>query len=131
MQIMITEDAIKESFIQKIVFRDFKIIKDTQQQVVNDNLNIRSGKLSQNLTNYHYHIEGTHFQFLTLNYLRFLDIRYRKDRMYERRNLALYNKVIWGVLYHETLPTLKYGLTEDIKKEIKKQYKEFMGEQSI
>ena len=37
-----------------------------------------------------------------------------------RRNLALYNRVIWGVLYNETLPDICYGYTQDIRNAIKK-----------
>lgn len=37
-----------------------------------------------------------------------------------RRNLALYNRVIWGVLYNETLPDIRYGYTQDIRNAIKK-----------
>lgn len=118
---MVTTEIINETFIQRIVTRDSKIINDTQKQVVGDNLQVKSGKLSNFLENYHFHIDGTHFVFQTLNYLRFLDIRYRKDRLSERRNLALYNRVIWGVLYHETMPSLRYGLTEDIKTKIREQ----------
>lgn len=36
-----------------------------------------------------------------------------------RRNLALYNRVIWGVLYNETLPDIRYGYTQDIRKSIR------------
>lgn len=39
--------------------------------------------------------------------------------MAERSHLALYNRVVWGVLYHETLPSLRYGLTQDIRNGIK------------
>lgn len=119
---MITTDIINETFIQRIVNRDAQIINDTQKQVVRDNLQVRSGRLSNYLNNYHFNPEGTHFVFQTLNYLRFLDIRYRKDQLSKRRNLALYNRVIWGVLYHETMPAIRYGLTEDIKNKIREQF---------
>lgn len=121
---MITEDLISKTYIQNIVARDSKIIKDTQAQVVSTYLHRRSGNLINSLIDYHYHIEGTHFTFQTLNYLRFLDIHYRHPMVAERRNLALYNRVIWGVLYHETLPDLKNGLTKDIKETISAQLRD-------
>lgn len=121
MQIMITQDIIKESYIKRIVARDSKIIYDTQDRVVSENLNVRSGRLSEFIKKRHFKEEGTHFQFLVLNYLRFLDIKNRKDKLGLRRDFSVYNKVIWGVLYHETLPALRYGFTEDIKRAIHRQ----------
>ena len=42
----------------------------------------------------------------------------RRDRIskFKRRNLALYNRVVWGVLYHETFPQLRYGFTDEVRK---------------
>ena len=60
-----------------------------------------------------------------LPYLRFLDMQYRhrNDRVakFKRRNLALYNRVVWGVLYHETFPELRYGFNDEVRKEIREQ----------
>ncbi|WP_277247078.1 hypothetical protein [Prevotella pallens] len=44
----------------------------------------------------------------------------RRDRIskFKRRNLALYNRVVWGVLYHETFPQLRYGFTDEVRKTI-------------
>ena len=58
--------------------------------------------------------------------IRFLDIYYRRgadDRIsrHIRRNLALYNRVVWGVLYHETFPEIKYGFTEEVRTNIRKE----------
>ena len=53
-----------------------------------------------------------------LSYLRFLDIRYRRQNMETRRKLALYNRVIWGVLYNETLQDLRYTFTKEIRQKI-------------
>lgn len=41
----------------------------------------------------------------------------------EERMSAL-NLVIWGVLYHETLSTLRYGLTDEIKQSIREDLNE-------
>lgn len=32
---------------------------------------------------------------------------------FKHRNLALYNRVVWGVLYHETFPELRLGFTNE------------------
>ena len=59
-----------------------------------------------------------------LRYMRLLEIQYRNQDMKTRRKLALYNRVIWGVLYHETLSTLRYGLSENIKQSIREDLNE-------
>ena len=38
--------------------------------------------------------------------------------MEKRRRLALYNRVIWGVLYNETMPDLRYTFTKEIRQKI-------------
>lgn len=124
---MITENIIKRTYIERIVDRDAKIIRDTQSQVIADYYNNGTGRLLNYIKTSHHHVEGIHFMFPVLNYLRFLDInnrntsRSRRFMMAERSNLALYNRVVWGVLYKETLPALKFGFTEDIKRYIRKQ----------
>lgn len=60
-----------------------------------------------------------------LSYLRYLDIHYRKgeDRIsrHIRSNLALYNRTVWGVLYRETFPEIRYGYNEEIRASIRKE----------
>ncbi len=46
--------------------------------------------------------------------------RLRKDRIakHRRAKFALYNRVVWGVLYHETFPEITYGFTDEVRKQI-------------
>ena len=123
---MITEDIINKRFIDTIVRRDIGEIYDTQNEVVNTYLRKRTGALSNLIQTAPFSSEGTTarpvFYMRLLPYLRFLDIQYRtgSDRISQhiRRNLALYNRVVWGVLYRETFPAIRYGLTEDVRREI-------------
>lgn len=115
---MITTDIINETYIKRVVAKHSKTIFDTQESVVNSYLEKRSGDLADSIAQRKFTVDGTRFTFPLLNYLRFLDIKYRKQMTSERRNLALYNRVVWGVLYQEMLPALRYGLTQEIKKEI-------------
>lgn len=132
---MITDDIINKTFIERIVSRDAKIIRDTQSQVISTCYNGGTGRLLNYIKTSHHHVEGLHFMFPVLNYLRFLDIQNRnssrgkRTMLAERRNLALYNRVVWGVLYHNTLNSLKYGLTEDIKNSIRKQLQQSVDTQ--
>ena len=113
---MITEDIIKETYIQRIVKRDRNIINNVQRRVVRKYF-YDTGTLYNFLTSRPFSMKGTVFWFRILPYLRFLDIKYSYE-MKARREMALYNRVIWGVLYNETIPDIRYGYTQDIRKHI-------------
>ncbi len=126
--LMITDNMIKKEFISQIVSRDIKLIYETQESVVRDVFRGGTGSLAGLLSRRPFNISGSGmnqtFFMRVFPYLRFLDIRYRKDQMVTRQKLALYNRVIFGVLYHETIPDLRYGLTKEIRKKIELQISE-------
>ncbi|MCS2886729.1 hypothetical protein NXV14_02860 [Bacteroides fragilis] len=35
--------------------------------------------------------------------------------------LVLYNRAIWGVLYHETFPQIRYGFNDEIRNSIRQE----------
>ncbi len=122
---MVTDELIKKSFISQIIRRDAAFIYDTQARVVRENFSTdgRSSTLAYHLSKRPFSLSGQGlnlvYYFNVITYLRFLDIKYSKDKMGLRSKLALYNRVIWGRLYNETIRDLKYGLTEDIKRDIR------------
>jgi hypothetical protein len=122
---MITDDLIRKEFVRRIMHRDATFIYDTQAKVLRDNFtNEMAMKTADFLSKHPFSESGDGnnpiFYFRVFTYLRFLDIKFssKKDDMKLRGKLALYNRVIWGRLYHETIGDLKYGLTEDIKRDI-------------
>ena len=121
---MVTDELIKV-FISQIIRRDAAFIYDTQARVVRENFSTdgRSSTLAYYLSKRPFSLSGQGlnlvYYFNVITYLRFLDIKYSKDKMGLRSKLALYNRVIWGRLYNETIRDLKYGLTEDIKRDIR------------
>ncbi|MDR1402753.1 MAG: hypothetical protein LBJ60_03505 [Tannerellaceae bacterium] len=116
---MITEEMIRKEFISQTVTEGIKKIYDTQENVVRENLTGGTGRLADYLFKApFYNLKGKTYFVRLFSYLRFMDIRYRRQNMHLRRKLALYNRVVWGVLYHETLPDLHYGLTEDIRRQV-------------
>ena len=131
---MITDEFIKSEFISSILKRDIGIIYKTQAQVVREQLSSHTGVLSQYVTRGKFTLQaGSGVQTLfvpVLPYLRMLDIHYRREYMNQRRKLALYNRVIWGTLYNETLPDLKYGLTADIRRQMRKDLEDNGGASS-
>jgi len=120
---MVTDQLIKKTFIHNVVSVGFQKI---QQEVISENLNVISGNLLKSIQKSPVEIEGTERQVYymgVLPYMRFLDIRFRQD-LRIRRKLSIYNRVIWGVLYGEVLPNLRYGFTQDIRKYITRQLQE-------
>lgn len=123
---MVTDQLIKKTFIHNVVSVGFQKIRQIQQEVISENLNVISGNLLKSIQKSPVEIEGTERQVYymgVLPYMRFLDIRFRQD-LRIRRKLSIYNRVIWGGLYGEVLPNLRYGFTQDIRKYITRQLQE-------
>lgn len=126
---MITEEQIKKRFIHDTVSQGINLIYQTQEKVVRTYLNTRSGDLLSHVQRRPFtsqSLEGKQVYYVrTLAYMRYLDIHYRKggDRIsrHVRSNLALYNRTVWGVLYHETFPELRYGYNEEIRARLRKE----------
>lgn len=136
---MITDQLIRQRFIHDVICQGINQIYETQENVVRTYLNTRSGNLLAHLQKRPFNStvsDTKQVYFMRIfPYLRFLDINYRRgsDRIsrHIRRNLALYNRVVWGVLYHETFPEIQYGFTQDIKDSIGKELEAaFQYEQS-
>ena len=130
---MITEEIIRKQFVHQILRRDAAFIYETQARVLRDNFtNPRAIELASFLSSRPFSISGgglkLDYHFNIFPYLRFLDIKYSRENMGIRRRLALYNRVVWGRLYHETINDLRYGLTQDIKDSITAKLKEISPE---
>lgn len=117
---MVTDQLIKKTFIHNVVSIGFQKIRQIQQEVISENLNVVSGNLLQSIQKEPVGIIETERQVYymsVLPYMRFLDIYFRENIIF-RRNLSIYNRVVWGVIYGEVLPNLRYGFTQDIRKYI-------------
>lgn len=123
---MITDLHIRQRFIHDVMSQGINKIYETQEQVVRTYLNTRSGNLLSYLqrrpfTSQQSDTKQVYF-IRIFPYLRFLDINYRRgsDRIsrHIRSNLAIYNRVVWGVLYHETFPEIQYGFTYEVQNSI-------------
>ena len=129
---MITEQFIREQFISETIRRGIHKIYSTQQQVVRDNFQSRTGRLVTSLSAHTFSTAsqgGSHTFFVRiLPYLRFLDMAYRirRDRIakHRREKLSLYNRVVWRVLYRETFPEIAYGFTDEVRKQVGSRLKE-------
>ena len=127
---MVTDEMIRKQFVHQTLSQGIGKIYQTQQNVVGTYLQQRSGQLQSHLMRRPFNSESaddrTVFYVRILPYLRFLDISYRRGRTdrvsrHIRSQLALYNRVVWGVLYHETFPELRYGFSQQIREGIRQQ----------
>ena len=133
---MITDSLIKKKFVHDTLKAGINKIYTTQENVVRSNFHSHTGRLLTSLSAHSYDSEisgeSSIIYLRLLPYLRFLDMQYRtrKDKIakVKRRKLALYNRVVWGVLYHETFPTIRYGLTDEVRESINQDLKRIYKE---
>ena len=126
---MITDSLVRKKFVHDTLQHGILKIHATQESVVRSNYQLRTGRLQTSLSKHSFNSqitgESQTIFVKVLPYLRFLDMAYRQrnDRIakFKRRNLALYNRVVWGVLYHETFPQLRYRFTDEVRQTIHNQ----------
>ena len=120
---MVTDELIRKEFVHQTMKYGIQKIYTTQQEIIAKHLNSVSGDLASwaakaKFKFYDSELRPTYY-ISVLPYLRFLDINYRKgnDRISRsvRRELSLYNRVVWGVLYGETFPALNYGFRKEVQ----------------
>lgn len=128
------KEADIQGFIASKVQEGFNMINNAQLNIYYDNLyhvgkelkqkirkgkNIqrRSGELESSLNRATAHIitAGTNFILTAtiLKQLRFLDMK-------KKGNWRIYNAQVWGILYHNTYPDIKYALGSHVKDQVDK-----------
>lgn len=120
---MITEEIIRKEFVHQTISYGIRKIYSIQEEVISSTLKSVSGDLLSWVRNRRFDFDDkdarSAYYISVLPYLRFLDISYRRnpDRIsrHIRSKLALYNRAVWGVLYGETFPALKYGYRDNIR----------------
>ena len=134
---MVTDSLVKKKFVHETLQEGILKIYSTQENVVRNHYKRRTGRLLPTLSAHSFdsQISGENRTIFVriLPYLRFLDMQYRQrnDRIskFKRRNLALYNRVVWGVLYHETFPKLRYGFNDEVRNCIRQELEKSLNPQ--
>jgi len=114
----IETSRVKTAFRSQILRESAILIRTMQNKVADDNNLFESGTLKQSLQG-HFSVgdfaSGSQMSMSYLTYARFLDIRdgRRKTPKAKREGYHLYNRTIFGYLYRQTMPQLKYGFTEE------------------
>lgn len=124
---MVTDQFVKDEFISDILRRDIGIIYQTQEEVANRYFKERTGTLRDFLFRRAFTPKESNGEFSVyinvLSYIRFLDMQYRlnyagmssKRAKKQRAKYAIYNRVVWGVLYNETFPDIQAGFTDEVR----------------
>ncbi len=119
---MISDQIIKSDFIVSVLERDVLNVFKAQRLIAQHNVYVegrnlkqkrgkgssigqRSGALMASLSNPDYSISSSGSFLVVANivkHMRFLDMK-------KRGNRKIYNRQVWGILYNNTLPEIKYS----------------------
>jgi hypothetical protein len=123
---------IKTEFVSSVLKETAEKIRDAQSKVAEEWSLFEGGELKKWLRG-HFSVGkqdgGGKLSMHYLAYARFLDLPdpRRKVRQLKREGYHLYNRIVFGTLYNDTMPTLRYGFTEDLQKEIAAKLAEAVG----
>ena len=128
---MITESLIRKKFVADTMAEGIDTIFSRQQQIA-QMLATHSGRLRQWARDRHTTVRVTEtsrsISVPIMPYVRFLDMQYRtrRDRVgkFLHKQLALYNRTVWGILYRQVFPQLRYGFTDEIRQQLREQLEE-------
>jgi len=136
---MVTEQFVKDEFVSEILRRDIGIIYDTQEEAARRYFTVRTGTLRNTLSRHDFSLQSSNGRSTVylriLPYLRFLDMQYRlpysglssKRAKKHRANYAIYNRIVWGVLYNETFPDIQAGFTTEVRAAWRRQMEEALS----
>lgn len=122
-------DRIKTAFRSQILKESAQLIRKEQQEALVEWDLVSSGQLLRQMRG-HFTVTdidtGAKLDMTYLSYMRFLDIpnARRSLREAKRSGYHTYNKIVFGYLYNQTLPQLKYGFTDETKQLIANKMKE-------
>lgn len=125
-------NPVREEFFKRTLSRDFKTIYQRQLDIAERGIYRegrqlkvrfrpdkivpgRTGHLRDRLAAAEFQITGVDPIMLETGYplyIRFLDMR-------EKRDLRIYNRQIWGIVYNNALPDLRAGMSDSLRKEIR------------
>ena len=123
---------ITRAYRSQILQESAILIRKEQDEIVDAWDLYESGTLKSSLRG-HFTVTdidtGSKLSMRYLTYFRFLDIPdvRRKLRNAKKEGYHSYNRVVFGYLYNQTLPQLKYGLTEETQTLIRNKLAEAMG----
>ena len=126
---MVTDNLIRDEFFRRTLARDFQTIFQAQlsiaeKDIYGDHPNSRqTGQLRRFLQSAQANASKDGAMVEYPKYIRFLDMK-------KKGNYRIYNRQLWGVIYNETLPELKYGLSSIVRAQMRSQLEGLFGEKT-
>lgn len=128
---MPNDSRIKTAFRSSILRESAEMIRTEQTQIASEWNLMRTGRLQSELSMQHFSVRdfetGARLTMRVLTYMRFLDMKGLAKGNAKRQAYHLYNKVVFGYLYNQTMPALKYGFTNEVQNLIRNKIKESIG----
>ena len=126
---MITEHLIRKKFVHQTMTDAVSRLYEAWRPAVSV-FQVRSGQLMRfafkGAADRHISESAYELRFFVPLHLRFLEIQYRRKRPRGTRankNHNLYNKIVWPILYKQVFPELRYGLTDEVRRELRGELK--------
>lgn len=117
---------IKRAFRSHILRESAELIREKQREVQQDyNLFGETGELAKSLKGGFTVRDFDSGAILTMNYLvyaRFLDMKYFKTegaRKKRKNEYHIYNRLVFGYIYNQTMHELKFGFTDETQQLIR------------
>lgn len=125
-------DRVKTAFRSQILKESAELIRREQQETIVEWDLVSTGQLLRQMRG-HFSVTdmetGARLDMNYLSYLRFLDIPNARRSLREAKRMGYhtYNRIVFGYLYSQTLPQLKYGFTDETKQLIANKMKEMVS----
>jgi hypothetical protein len=122
---------VETQFISEVMADTARVIREMQQETADAWNLFKTGELKKSLQG-HFSVNnqdgGARLSMRYLTYARFLDMKDPgRSITKSREGYHLYNRIVFGVLYNQTLPKLRYGFTEEVKQAIYSRLLEAVG----
>ncbi len=129
-------DRVKSAFRSQILKESAELIRREQQEAIIEWDLVETGQLLRQMRG-HFSVTdmntGARLDMNYLSYVRFLDIPNARRTLREakRKGYHTYNKIVFGYLYNQTLPQLKYGFTDGVRELMSNKMKELANNQFL
>lgn len=122
---------IKQAFRSSILRESAEMIAREQLDIAQEWNLFKTGRLQSALKQEHFSVSdfetGGRLTMKVLTYMRFLDMQGIAKGSARRKAYHLYNKVVFGYLYNQTLPALRFGFTDEVQQLVRNKIKERIG----
>lgn len=126
---MITEHLIRKKFVHQTMTDAVARLYAAWRPAVSA-FQVRSGQLqrfAQSGVATRKISDGSYeLRFFIPLHLRFLDIQYRRNKprgTKAKGQANLYNKLVWPILFKHVFPELRYGFTDEVRRELRGELK--------